>query len=415
MSRFARDQSLAHQSARRLAKAGVSLFDAMTDVDYTVERTWFGINAAFAEHTSEVQSKKIKSAKDERFELGLHNGDVPFGYRRQESTRAPLLPVPAEAEAVREVFRMRAANVGYLDIARWLNGQGCEPHSKVGHKRFGTESVRVMIQNPFYYGLVRHRDKMRLGAHEPIVPEREWLSAQPSVRRHTARNSRKSVRAILTGIVSCASCGHSLHVTHGARSAYYRERSSAMSRTCEADGTSWKAAVPDGTVEALLIDMITDRDWHELVGAIWVTPGVSDPRRKLERKRKRIRNLVVEELIDEIEGHELLADANRQLAGLPADIAPLKPALERLRSFGESWGLASAEQRNRLCKEMFSEVMLDTRTKDESEILIRPHAELSPLFDARCEHVLAVVGPAGLEHRSANNLTSFCLRDLRTA
>ena len=35
------------------------------------------------------------------------------------------------------------------------------------------------------------------------------------------------------------------------------------------------------------------------------------------------------------------------------------------------------------------------RTKDES--IVRPHPELSPLFDARREHVLALVGPAGFE------------------
>ena len=147
----------------------------------------------------------------------------------------------------------------------------------------------------------------------------------------------------------------------------------------------------------MMSELMTDRDWQATVRAVKISPVASTQRAALDAKRKRIIRLVVNGLIEETEAQGLLTDVNREIADLPLDVSPLKPALNRLQSFGEAWDAANMEQRNKLCAEMFSEVVLDTVSKDETGIVVKPHTELMPLFASRREYVLAYVGPAGFE------------------
>ena len=268
VSRFARDQSLAHQSSGRLRKAGVALFDTMKDTDYTLDRFWFGIEAAVAEHQSHLQGQKVSSAKAERFRLGLHNGDVPFGYTKGATTKDPLVPVPAGAAAIREAFHMRAAGAGYQMIADWLNHEGLRPHSKQGIGLFGVSAVQSLLEQVFYYGIVRFKAETKRGAHEPVITEDEWLRAQAVIRRQRGSNRRVGNHGLLSGLVRCSACGDTLHGSWSKRWAYYVERSRGRGRDCVNTNTRWRVEEPDGAVSSMMEQLFTDRDWHNVTKAV---------------------------------------------------------------------------------------------------------------------------------------------------
>ena len=198
---------------------------------------------------------------------------------------------------------------------------------------------------------------------------------------------------MLTGMVTCGECGGPLHVTHGKNRSYYRERSHYAGRVCRLDGNSWYAKEPDGEVEGILLGMVSDERWHAAMNSVRLTPGAASARAKLEERRTRVIGLHVEGLIDEGESKALLAKLNREIVALPPDIAPLQPLLQRLSGMAEAWEELSPEYRNRLCREMFTDVVLDVESKDVGGIVWKPRPELSALFEARRDWCVGGIGP----------------------
>ena len=92
-------------------------------------------------------------------EQGQYVGSVPpFGYRlssfrENKRTVHTLEPVPAEAEAVRLIFRMYAAGSGAATIAATLNEAGVRPRRAAFWR---PETLYRILDNPHYLGLVRY-------------------------------------------------------------------------------------------------------------------------------------------------------------------------------------------------------------------------------------------------------------------
>ena len=96
LSRFARNEELGHAVFNLLELHKIRLINASSDIDYgTAEgRMMLSIDLGLGSYWSRKMSFHIKKAKREKFELGLHVGDVPFGYAKGATNKDPLVPVP---------------------------------------------------------------------------------------------------------------------------------------------------------------------------------------------------------------------------------------------------------------------------------------------------------------------------------
>lgn len=186
ISRFARDQFLAHDSMRRLKKAGVQLWAVSMDMEMTGNPMMAGIFAAVAEESSRLQGAKISSAKARRFAIGLQVGDVPFGYRSVVLAQ-PLQIVEAEADGVRWAFEAYLKCGSPKEIALELTRMGHRPHSKRQKSTFEPTTVASMLENQFYVGLVTHKGAVSRGIHEAIVPEALFNDVQARKKRSGTR------------------------------------------------------------------------------------------------------------------------------------------------------------------------------------------------------------------------------------
>ena len=105
----------------------------------------------------------MRQAAEEGKFLGMSN---PYGYR-YDSASKNLIVVPAEAEVVREIFRLaRDERRSMREIAGTLNAQGVV--TKRGRAWSKRQLFRV-LHSPLYTGSRRWEDIVTPNAHEAIV------------------------------------------------------------------------------------------------------------------------------------------------------------------------------------------------------------------------------------------------------
>ena len=408
LSRFARDEELGHAVFNLLDAYGVRLVNASNDVDYgTPEgRMMLSIDLGLGSYWSRKMGFHIRKSKREKFELGLHIGDVPFGYRKGTTNKDPLQPIPDETTAIREAFRDRASGAGYSEIARRWNAQGLTPRSKQGNTLFTASAVQSVLENDFYAGFIRHKDERRPGTHEAIITEEEFLAAQARVRRQP---SRAIEPWLLSGMAICAICGgpiwqHRGGTKHGY--AYYREASQRRERPCPISGALWAREAAETKIHELVKSMAFDTAWlAEVDREARRIPRQDDGTRdKLIARKKRAMKLYLADDMDESEWSEVKRSIDEQLARLPVMLPQtLSTSAERLTSIGQIWDGMTLPERREAMRIIFEGVALNTR---EKAVCLRPAAEFHGLFVHRRES--CGLGTPGRTRTCAHGLGNHC-------
>jgi len=386
LSRYARDEELGHAVFNMLERHGIRLINASSDVDYRTPegRMMLSIDLGLGSYWSRKMSFHIKKSKRQRYEIGLHNGDAPFGYTSGQSTRDPLVPVPHEAEAIREAFRDYIAGAGYTEIARRWNATGFVPHSKQGKAIFTASAVQSVIENDFYAGFVGYKDERKRGIHQPIISEDLFLAAQAKVRRHPSHAREPWT---LSGAI-CSECGGPIWQSKSGVAndkLYYREASHMQQRPCSVAGRSWRKELADAEVDAVIHEMIADPGWlAEIDREARRLPETDEDGRRGEllEDLRRVNNAYFGKKLDDNEWRLRTDAIQAQLARLPIRPTSLVFAGERLLSIGQVWDGMTTPERREACRILFEEIRMNTR---EKRLWFRPWPEFQSLFDHRRE------------------------------
>jgi site-specific DNA recombinase len=112
----------------------------------------FDVLASFAaEERRVITGRTVAGKKEKASRGGFAGGAAPLGYKRD--LRGGLVIDDAESAIVRQVVNMRAAGCSLQTIATGLNDRGCV--TKRG-KRFYPSTIRYMLDNPRYRGLIEY-------------------------------------------------------------------------------------------------------------------------------------------------------------------------------------------------------------------------------------------------------------------
>ena len=141
----------------------------------------------------------VKKAQRLRAELGLPLGDIPFGYIRNGDPKQAPLTVPAEAEAVYQAYETRNQGESQGSIAARINSNGFR--TRTG-RMFTGYSVRDMLANRFYAGVIVYQDQEYPGQHQAIISEPLYQQVQLRRLKHGRKNVRGGITGALQGILS---------------------------------------------------------------------------------------------------------------------------------------------------------------------------------------------------------------------
>lgn len=212
-----------------LEKSDVS-FKSITepfDTSNPAGKLLFNMLASIGEFERETIVENVKNGMKQRAKEGGFNGGRMLGYKSQfidDSDKRKIVIVGEEAEIVRLMFELYVNGKGYKFIANKLNELGLKT---VKGNSFNIQSVRDIIMNPTYAGMIRynnyvnHTKKRRKGnkneliitkgEHEAIIDAETWNKAEAIFKAKTGR-SRKVHKGVflLTGIIKCPMCGASM-------------------------------------------------------------------------------------------------------------------------------------------------------------------------------------------------------------
>ena len=89
------------------------------------------------------------------------------------------------------------------------------PRPKTPSKPLGTSNLQRLLRHPYYMGIVRYRNVLYPGKHEPLVSAEIWQKVQEILASHNlAGEKQREHLHYLKGSVYCGACGSRLVVSH---------------------------------------------------------------------------------------------------------------------------------------------------------------------------------------------------------
>ena len=169
---------------------------------------------AMAEYYSINLGDEVRKGMAEKARRGELQTSPPFGYRAEGNR---LVPMPQEAETVRELFRRFLDGDSIAALARWARERGVLSHRG---NPLDSRGVRYILENPVYIGMLRWgtgegEKTLTEGGHPPLIDEETFQRTRALLEAHRNRYGKHARpagerRHWLSGLVKCAACGGGL-------------------------------------------------------------------------------------------------------------------------------------------------------------------------------------------------------------
>jgi len=159
------------------------------------------IMGAVAADESRAKSDRQKNSNVQRREMGKsHGGARAYGF----VSNGTMEPAPAEIAVVQELFARFNGGSSLRELVRDLNDRAV-PTVRGG--KWIDSTVRAVLMNARYVGLIEHAGEMVPGSWEPVVSEDIWRAARATLTDPARRTSPGSGRKyLLSGVLTCGVC-----------------------------------------------------------------------------------------------------------------------------------------------------------------------------------------------------------------
>jgi len=186
------------------------------DMTTAMGRAMMGMMAVWAELFVDILRENVRAALQHRVESGLHHGIPPYGYR---SENGELVVVPEEAAIVRRMFEYYVSGDNLRQLEHRAQRENWPPPPRAA--RWNRTSIRNMLRNPAYVGLIRYNGETHDGVHEPLISPKLWRRANQRLKARRGRHGPQPQS--LAGLYRCGICGgYMARVRSGPEGRYYR-------------------------------------------------------------------------------------------------------------------------------------------------------------------------------------------------
>lgn len=312
-SRFTRDMELVEKYIHSLFPIWGIRFIAVADnADTEVKgnKKARQINGLVNEWYLEDLSENVRMVFDLKRREGKYIGGFPiYGYRKDPVDKNHIIPDPAAAEVVRQIFQLSLEGHGRQNIAYLLNQQGipnptrykaergwtCNHPMKNDFGLWNKVTVGRILTNEMYTGVmiqgrrkkVSYKSKVIIdtpesewyrveGTHEPIIDRATFDAVQRSLKLRTKTDGSGQAH-LLSGLVKCADCGSTMSKCSNGKRAYLRCR-------LYADSGREKLCTRHSVRLDRLIDLISDRIRYYVQTYYQLDPADLQPQRDTRRE-----------------------------------------------------------------------------------------------------------------------------------
>jgi DNA invertase Pin-like site-specific DNA recombinase len=176
--------------------------------------------ARLAEYELKAITKRIKETREWLQANNFLVGSYPYGYIATPIKNSKILiPEPAQAKIVEQIFDMRLAGKSVSAIAEHLTAAGEYAPSDLTDMVKGRDvaspsawpksTINRILRNPIYKGTRVYGKNQSVLRVEPIVDGGVWRRVQELLTNESDNGGRprQGPKALLLGIIKCGECG----------------------------------------------------------------------------------------------------------------------------------------------------------------------------------------------------------------
>jgi site-specific DNA recombinase len=273
LTRSLRDFSRLSETLDRFAASFVAVTQQFNTAS-SMGRLTLNVLLTFAQFEREVAGDRIRDKIASSKRLGIWmGGQPPIGY---DAPNKKLVVNLREAEVVRYIYRRFVELQSMAELRLDLEKNGIvskmtvrEDGSIYGGKGFSWHPITTILTNPVYRGMVRHKEAVYPGRHEPIVEKELFDHVQKLVKQVADREKAKRQRAypsLLRGMIF-ATDGDPLYrvqITRGPKRYNYYTSSTLLHRNLRRTSINnlrFPAPALEAQVINLLCSSLRDRRW----------------------------------------------------------------------------------------------------------------------------------------------------------
>jgi len=346
-------------------------------------KAMIGLLAVFAQLEREQIKERTWMGRVARAKTGLHHGggNIPIGY---DYCDGKLVINPYEAEQVRKIFEWYLSGFSLKAIAERLQSEG---YTNKYSSYSSWSSIRNILGNETYTGLLHFGDIMVEDAHEAIITKEQYDAAQVlrGKRQEQYGNNAFQAKHWLTGLLFCGHCGGRYYLRNSGKYSYYAcysrtKQIKSMVKDPNCKNKNWKGPELEAKIEAKIRALLRS---PETAAELSVSTPDPSPSLKNESIEKRIREIDKQigklmELYqhDDIPAELLGERINRLYNEKTALQETLEPQIENaeasfdlvqelLADAAQIWDFADESQKRRILQSLVSRITL---TEDDVEI-----------------------------------------------
>lgn len=170
-----------------------------------------------ADYIRNLRQEAIKGLYG-RLKQGIYPFQAPTGYLDAGKGKNKTLD-PIQAPLVKQTFELYASQKYTLEtLSAHMERLGLKNQK---HKRVNINSLSLILNNPFYMGIIRVKGMTFNGGHEPIISPTLFNRVQSILRGNTNQKVNKH-RFMYRKMISCKTCGYSLIAETQKGHIYYR-------------------------------------------------------------------------------------------------------------------------------------------------------------------------------------------------
>lgn len=184
------------------------------DTSTAFGKAMIGILAVFAQLEREQIRERMMMGKMGRAKSGkpMSWAIVPFGYSYKNGI---YLVNHIQATIVKQIFEEYLDGLSITKLIDKLNDEG-----HVGKdKKWSHKTIRDILDNPIYAGLIRYQERIFSGNHEAIINEEIYYKVQEELKvrqkqAYAQNNNPRPFQAkyMLSGLIRCGICGATFEV-----------------------------------------------------------------------------------------------------------------------------------------------------------------------------------------------------------